>query len=145
MAVQEAVPVADNPHLRTIFSVDILNRLPSSGSDRVRRTVVNLIGKWLSLCSIRCSPDVMSALGSYASWFTTQPIYQPENASHSLLMNAITYVVNALPDPNLCLHAANALRDLCDHNRTALAPHISAFGSLHAGMANIPVCVLCDY
>lgn len=54
-------------------------------------------------------------------------------------MNAITYVVNALPDQALCLHAANSLRDLCDHNRNALAPHISAFGQLHAGLGNIPV------
>lgn len=48
MAVQEAVPVDDNPHLRTLFSPDILNRIPSSGSDRIRRTVVILIGEFLS-------------------------------------------------------------------------------------------------
>lgn len=44
VAVQEAVPVADNPHLRTLFSPEILNRLPSAGNDRIRRTVVILIG-----------------------------------------------------------------------------------------------------
>ncbi|KAH8077079.1 ARM repeat-containing protein [Cristinia sonorae] len=119
MAVQEAVPVEDNVHLRRLFSPDVLNQLPSNGNDRIRRTVVILIG-------------------SYSSWFTTQPTYSPENAHHSLLMNAITYVVSALPDQSLCLHAANALRDLCDHNRVALAPHISAFGQLHANIANIP-------
>ena len=54
-------------------------------------------------------------------------------------MGAITYVVPALTDPALCLSAANALRDLCDANRTALAPHISAFGELHAGLTGIPV------
>jgi hypothetical protein len=48
-------------------------------------------------------------------------------------MNAILYVVTALPKPALCLKAANALRDLCDANRTALAPHIGAFADLHAG------------
>ncbi|KAI0043476.1 hypothetical protein FA95DRAFT_399217 [Auriscalpium vulgare] len=36
------------------------------------------------------------------------------------------------------LQAANALRDLCDANRTALAPHISAFGELHAGLVGVP-------
>ena len=55
-------------------------------------------------------------------------------------MNAITYVVSALTDPHLCLFAANALRDLCDANRIALAPHVSAFGELHAGLTGIPVC-----
>lgn len=54
-------------------------------------------------------------------------------------MNAISYVVAALPEPALCLPAANALRDICDANRTALAPHIAAFGELHAGLTNIPV------
>ena len=54
-------------------------------------------------------------------------------------MSAITYVVSALPDPAFCLFAANALRDLCDANRTALAPHIGAFGELHAGLTGIPV------
>lgn len=57
----------------------------------------------------------------------------------SPLMSAITFVVAALPHPGLCLFAANALRDLCDANRTALAPHIAAFGELHAGLTGIPV------
>lgn len=54
-------------------------------------------------------------------------------------MNAISYVVAALPEPSLCLPAANALRDLCDANRAALAPHIGAFAELHAGLTGIPV------
>jgi hypothetical protein len=54
-------------------------------------------------------------------------------------MNAISYVVAALPEPALCLPAANALRDLCDANRAALAPHIGAFAELHAGLNDIPV------
>lgn len=54
-------------------------------------------------------------------------------------MNSISYVVGALPEPSLCLPAANSLRDMCDSNRKALAPHIAAFGSLHAGLAEIPV------
>lgn len=54
-------------------------------------------------------------------------------------MNAISYVVSALPEPALCLSAANSLRDLCDANRTALAPHMTAFGELHANLSGIPV------
>ncbi|RPD63454.1 ARM repeat-containing protein [Lentinus tigrinus ALCF2SS1-6] len=119
MAVQEAVPVEDSPHLRQIFGPDILGRLPKTGDDRVRRTALHLIG-------------------SYASWFTTQPSPTPGSVASSPLMNAITYVVSALTDPQLCLFAANALRDLCDANRIALAPHISAFGELHAGLTGIP-------
>ena len=77
--------------------------------------------------------------GSYASWFTTQP--QGGANSPSLLMNSIQYVVEALSEPSLCLSAANALRSLCDSNRAALAPHLHAFGTLHASLANIPVSV----
>ncbi|KAI0350564.1 ARM repeat-containing protein [Trametes cingulata] len=119
MAVQEAVPVEDSPHLRQVFGPEILGRLPKTGDERIRRTALDLIG-------------------SYASWFTTQPAQAPESPTPSPLMNAITYVVSALPDPSLCLFAANALRDLCDANRAALAPHIGAFGELHAGLTGIP-------
>ncbi|RDX49711.1 ARM repeat-containing protein [Lentinus brumalis] len=119
MAVQEAVPLEDSPHLRQVFGPEILGRLPKSGEDRVRRTALHLIG-------------------SYASWFTTQPAPVAESVASSPLMNAINYVVSALTDPNLCLFAANALRDLCDANRIALAPHISAFGELHASLTGIP-------
>ncbi|KAI0714221.1 ARM repeat-containing protein [Cerioporus squamosus] len=119
MAVQEAVPVEDSPHLRQIFGPEILGQLPKTGDDRVRRTALHLIG-------------------SYASWFTTQPAPTAGSVASSPLMNAITYVVSALADPNLCLFAANALRDLCDANRIALAPHINAFGELHAGLTGIP-------
>lgn len=54
-------------------------------------------------------------------------------------MAAIQYVAEALSEPPLCLPAANALRSLCDANRAALAPHLHAFGALHANLANIPV------
>lgn len=56
-------------------------------------------------------------------------------------MNTIQYVVEALSEPPLCLPAANALRSLCDANRAALAPHLHAFGALHASLPNIPVSV----
>lgn len=78
-------------------------------------------------------------VGSYASWFTTQPTIPPGSTVPSLLLNALRYVVSALTEPNLCLFAATSLRDLCDANRTALAPHIAAFGELHAQVTNIPV------
>jgi hypothetical protein len=54
-------------------------------------------------------------------------------------MTAVAYVVSALAEPSLCLQAANALRNLCDANRKALAPHIGAFADLHAGLERIPV------
>ncbi|KDQ56073.1 hypothetical protein JAAARDRAFT_36863 [Jaapia argillacea MUCL 33604] len=119
MSIQEAVPMdePDNPHLVRVFGPEVLGRLPTSGHHRVRRTMVGLIG-------------------NYSSWFTCLPPTPPSNPS--LLMNAISYVVSALPEQALCLHAANALRDLCDANRAALAPHVGAFGELHAGLNGIP-------
>lgn len=77
--------------------------------------------------------------GTYASWFTTQNKIHSPTSTPSLLMNSISYVVAALPEPALCLPAANSLRDLCDANRVALAPHIGAFAELHAGLIGIPV------
>ncbi|KZT19856.1 ARM repeat-containing protein [Neolentinus lepideus HHB14362 ss-1] len=119
MSIQEAVPVEDNEHLRCLFGPDILGRLPITGRYRVRRTMLSLIG-------------------TYASWFTTQRTPPPGSSQPSLLMTAVSYVANALPEPSLCLQAANALRDLCDANRIALAHHIVAFGELHVGLTGIP-------
>lgn len=119
VAISEAIPAEPNEYISKIFGPDILGRLPNTGHDRVRRTAVVLIG-------------------SFSSWFTTQPVQLPGSSAPSLLMSALGYVVSALPEPLLCLTAANALRDLCDANRLALAPHISAFGELHANIPNIP-------
>ncbi|KIN96655.1 hypothetical protein M404DRAFT_931992 [Pisolithus tinctorius Marx 270] len=119
MSVQEALPLEDNPLVSQLFGSEVLGHLPRVGQDRVRRTMLGLIG-------------------TYASWFTTQNKAASPASSPSLLMNAISYVAAALPEPSLCLPAANSLRDLCDANRVALAPHIGAFGELHAGLTGIP-------
>ena len=55
------------------------------------------------------------------------------------LLNALNYVVATLDEPSLCLQAANALRELCDANRTKLAGHVADFGQLHARLPSIPV------
>lgn len=115
MAIQEAVPIEDNPHLVRLFGPEVYGRLPVTGNERVRRTALILAG-------------------SYSSWFTTQT----STTGTTLLMNIISYVVAALSEPSLCLPAANALRELCDANRTVLAPHIGAFSQLHAGLTGIP-------
>lgn len=83
-------------------------------------------------------------LGVYSSWFATQPISPPNSAEPNLLLSALNYIVVALEDPSFCLHAANALRNLCDANRKALAPHISAFGELHARIDNITASYVFD-
>ncbi|KAG1884709.1 armadillo-type protein [Suillus subluteus] len=119
MSIQEAVPLEDNPFLARLFGPDVLGRLPTSGQDRIYRTMLGLIT-------------------AYSTWFTTQPKAPTPNSTPSLLMNAISYVVTALPEPALCLLAANALRDLCHANRAALVPHIGAFAELHAGLSGIP-------
>jgi hypothetical protein len=81
-------------------------------------------------------------IGVYASWFTTQTT---SASSSPLLMNAVSYVVAALPEISLCLDAANALQDLCDANRAALAPHIGAFAEIHAELRGIPVGATTDH
>ena len=48
-SVQEAVELAPNPHLERVFGPEVIGRLPRSGHDRVRRTALGLIGKYI-LC-----------------------------------------------------------------------------------------------
>lgn len=44
MSIQEAVPLEPNKHLLLLFGPDILGRLPTSGSHRMQRTMLGLIG-----------------------------------------------------------------------------------------------------
>ncbi|KAF9456910.1 armadillo-type protein [Collybia nuda] len=113
VSIQEATDMEKSFHLLRLFSPETLGRLPSAGHNRIRRTMLTLIG-------------------TYSSWFATQS--DPSN----LLMNVVSYVVPALTDPLLCLQAAVALRNLCDANRKVLAPKIAAFAELHAGLGSIP-------
>ena len=124
-SVQEAVDLEKAPQLARLFSQDILGRLPTTGHNRLRKTA-------------------LSVIGTYSTWFTTHSKSSPPPSSSgsgdstSLLLNVLNYVVTALTDPALCLQAAVALRNLCDTNRKALAPHILAFGQLHNGLEGIP-------
>lgn len=44
MSIQEASPIEDHVDLRRLFSTEVLGSFPKSGSSRVRRTTVVLIG-----------------------------------------------------------------------------------------------------
>ncbi|KAG8960312.1 hypothetical protein FRC00_000674 [Tulasnella sp. 408] len=110
--IQEAIPVGPNHNLSRVFGPEILGKLPMQGHEQIRRTALDLVG-------------------SYATWFHAQET--PE-----LLMNAMSYVVAAFSEPLLSLHAARALRDLCENNRKALSNHIDSFSNLYANLPSIP-------
>lgn len=118
MSIQEALDLEKASHLSRLFSPEILGRLPSEGYNRIRRTTLYLIG-------------------AYSSWFATQPTQLQTSPEPNMLLTVLNYVVAALPDASLSLQAATALRNLCDANRKALAPHIVAFGRLHDGLEQI--------
>ncbi|KAJ3868242.1 armadillo-type protein [Lentinula novae-zelandiae] len=116
-SIQEALDYEKTPRIELLFSSQTLNRLPATGNIRIRRTMLGLIG-------------------AYASWFAVSSRSTPSKTE--LLMSTISFIVQALPDQMLSLQAASALRNICDANRTALAPQIGAFAELHAGLAQIP-------
>ena len=45
MSIQEAIPIEDNPFLGQLLGSDALGRLPTAGQDRIRRTMLGLIGR----------------------------------------------------------------------------------------------------
>jgi hypothetical protein len=63
-------------------------------------------------------------LGEYAAYFAS-------SGAASSLLRAVTYTVNALIEPTLSLQASMTLKELCDANRSLLAPHIGSFAELH--------------
>ncbi|KAJ3726691.1 armadillo-type protein [Lentinula raphanica] len=118
-SVQEAADYAKVPRLEFIFSPQTLSQLPTTGNVRLRRTVLGLIA-------------------AYASWFQVDEPHATVVSKTELLMSSISYIVQSLPDQMLSLQAATALQNLCDANKSALAPRIGAFAELHAGLAQIP-------
>lgn len=44
MSVQEAAGNSTSPYFQRLFASEVLGRLPTTGSERVRRTMVGLIG-----------------------------------------------------------------------------------------------------
>ncbi|KAL0952434.1 hypothetical protein HGRIS_006706 [Hohenbuehelia grisea] len=114
MSIQEAIDLENTPSLARMFTEEVLTCLPTSGYDRVRKTMLSLIG-------------------TYSSWFAAQPTAQ----TPAMLMNVVGYIATALSESTLSLWAANAMRDICDANRAALAPNLGAFAQLHAALADI--------
>lgn len=45
-AIQEAVPTTPNHYLAVVFGPDVLGRLPSQGCDQIRKTALDLVGKF---------------------------------------------------------------------------------------------------
>jgi hypothetical protein len=88
------------------------------------------------------TPAVLPFFGDSLRVPSPQPHRQQASQTQTLLLAALSYVVSALPNPALCLQAGVALRNLCDSNRKALAPHIAAFGELHSGLGSVPVSYL---
>ncbi|KAF9443602.1 ARM repeat-containing protein [Macrolepiota fuliginosa MF-IS2] len=160
MSIQEAIDLTENsPHLPRLFGPEVLGRLPQTGQPRVRRTMLGVIGaysSWFANLPNLSRPASSSATPAMTP--TSTPIALPSFAESSqqsfqsqvqqptqrqtqaqaLLLSALSYVVNALPNQALCLQAGVALRNLCDANRKALAPHIAAFGELHGGLGSVP-------
>lgn len=122
-----------------VFGSSILGRLPTEGKDRIRWTILNLIGQWITTSRINMLstnrlliPSFSMFLGAYATWFHAQETTE-------LLMLVMNYVVGAFAEPALSLHAARALRDLCENNRKALSSQIDSFAALYANLHSIPV------
>jgi hypothetical protein len=90
------------------------------------------------------TPAVSPFFGDSLQIPSSQPSHQRASQTQTLLLAALSYVVSALPNQALCLQAGVALRNLCDSNRKALAPHIAAFGELHSGLGSVPVSYLLD-
>ncbi|KAF8331847.1 armadillo-type protein, partial [Cantharellus anzutake] len=106
---QDAVPLQENIYLRRLFS--ILTEIPASGNHRVRQTALNLIGE-------------------YSTWFSTQ--------DSALLLKVVAYVSRSLGEHGLSLVASTSMKQLCDANRTQLAPHIASFGDVLVLAGSVP-------
>ncbi|KAJ8292724.1 Importin-13 [Rhodotorula toruloides] len=96
-----APPSRLNQNLSLLFGPSILGRLPSqSGSyPSLRSTALRLVG-------------------AYSAWFSSNP---------DACLQAVSFVVSGLQEPDLVPGAARALKGLCDANRKVLVGHVASF------------------
>ncbi|KAG9119599.1 hypothetical protein FRC07_005313 [Ceratobasidium sp. 392] len=150
-AIQEALPVDPNPALATLFGPRVLGRLPRTGTHRVRRTALATVGAyatWFTTgartrAGTPAADDRTSTPTPSTSTGSTLGVPNGNGSGFGgqgagLLLDAVGYVVTALEEPGVCTDAARALKELCDANRTRLAPHIQSFGELHQRLPRIP-------
>lgn len=103
-----APPTPLSTYLSTLFGPSILGRLPSAP------------GSFPSLRS-----TALRLVGAYAPWFS---------AHADACLQAVSFVVAGLQEPELVPGAARALRGLCDANRKVLVPHVASFVQVLGGL-----------
>ncbi|BGP50005.1 hypothetical protein JCM10450v2_005910 [Rhodotorula kratochvilovae] len=103
-----APPTPLNTYLSHLFGPSILGRLPSSPGSfpTLRSTALRLVG-------------------AYAPWFS---------AHADACIQAVSFVVAGLQEPDLVPGAARALRGLCDANRKVLVGHVGSFVQVLGGL-----------
>ncbi|BGP56873.1 hypothetical protein JCM8202v2_004506 [Rhodotorula sphaerocarpa] len=97
----DAAPAPLQQYLSTLFGPAVLGRIPSEAGihPSLRSTALRLVG-------------------AYSAWFAAHP---------DACLQAVTFVVSGLQEPDLVSGAAKALRGLCDANRKVLMPHVPSF------------------
>lgn len=95
-------------YLGTLFGPAVLGQLPTEPGmhPTLRSTALRLVG-------------------AYSSWFASQP---------EACLQAVTFVIGGLQEPQLVPGAAKALRGLCDANRKVLMQHVPSFVQVLGGL-----------
>ncbi|BGP33834.1 hypothetical protein JCM10296v2_005639 [Rhodotorula toruloides] len=96
-----APPSRLSQNLSLLFGPSILGRLPSQP------------GSYPSLRS-----TALRLVGAYSAWFSSNP---------DACLQAVSFVVSGLQEPDLVTGAARALKGLCDANRKVLVRHVASF------------------
>lgn len=111
-SLSELDPSAPPPplqqYLATLFGPAVLGRIPSEPGmhQSLRSTTLRLVG-------------------AYSSWFASHP---------DACLQAVTFVIAGLQEPELVPGAAKALRGLCDSNRKVLMRHVPSFVQVLGGL-----------
>ncbi|GAA5999141.1 uncharacterized protein JCM10292_001618 [Rhodotorula paludigena] len=103
-----APPPPLSQYLSLLFGPSILGRLPSQAGlfPSLRSTALRLVG-------------------AYSPWFSSHP---------EACLQAVSFVVQGLQEPELVPGAARALKGLCDANRKVLVGHVGSFVQVLGGL-----------
>ncbi|KAI8970253.1 armadillo-type protein [Mycotypha africana] len=86
-----------------------------------------ILGKLQSDCSIRLKNTVLLLMGSFSEWLKSNP---------QLLNPIMNYIVPCLSNPNLAPAATSSFSDICDNCRESLVDELESLMHVYVAMAN---------
>lgn len=107
-SISEEIPTDEDRYIAQLFGPQILGRLPTD-------------------CSIRLKNTILLLMGSLSEWLKVHPQF---------LGSVMNYIAPCLSDPHLAPSASSAFADICDTCRESLVDELDSLMHVYVAMAS---------